>query len=49
MSNIVEIKVPDIGDFDSVEVIDQRVFPDKSAVGDTVLNCLIKETRIYKK
>ncbi|MGB6216802.1 MAG: biotin/lipoyl-containing protein, partial [Castellaniella sp.] len=31
MSNIVEIKVPDIGDFDSVEVIEILV-----AVGDTI-------------
>lgn len=35
--------------YDSVEVIDQRVFPDKSAVGDTVLNCLIQETSILGK
>ncbi|MGB7483551.1 MAG: biotin/lipoyl-containing protein, partial [Castellaniella sp.] len=31
MSNIVEIKVPDIGDFDAVEVIEVLV-----AVGDTI-------------
>ncbi|KAB0543103.1 dihydrolipoamide acetyltransferase, partial [Kerstersia gyiorum] len=31
MSNLVEIKVPDIGDFDSVEVIEVMV-----AVGDTI-------------
>ncbi|MCZ4330907.1 biotin/lipoyl-containing protein, partial [Castellaniella denitrificans] len=31
MSNIVEIKVPDIGDFDTVEVIEILV-----AVGDTI-------------